>query len=457
MWRSEITRRDLFELISTGRPWLALPTTDDDLFDSLPDRPRVVEARWNVDPARERSFPVVIIVHDEEVNDFLAAVNSSNSGPTPLSAFSRIVTKTEALRYFRTRKCSGIQTALQGLIGLSFGEAIRYADGRIQETELTPAICKRTIAYGWAKALSNGISIEQLDSYISHWTEAQTLTSTMSRVHLPLEQSDNLHTILQLASRVFYENSDSSDPIETLCEALVNSDTRLMERAWEAATRSFPQRFTLAEFASSTREDRSTQFYSFLEQSKLNKSIDRQSGYALSAFLASQISPGTFEHMPVLRNHDASLSLWFSFIVGLQQPRGILGFSGGLGSRLQRDINRRERFKDGPIADISLRELRILARAGLEPISKRLGHSNEIEVEVIPLVTCSFRFQNLQNKQIALFDPPAPSPAVVDDDSKERQLKSLKKIMAAVEELSIQIGAESDISAAKSTKRTRKR
>lgn len=403
MWQTLVSRRELVDLILSGQQTVASVVEETKLFADIPKTERGVLLCWREDPALYDGFPIVAVLQDDERDDFIAAINSTSSAPSPFSAFCRTITASEAALYSQANFNEGSREVLSALAGLSFGEAIAHAGGSIRSTDLTPAICKRTIAYAWAKALSNRVPVEQFEKIIEGWFEALALSSASDRIELMRRTVSSEVSILKIATEIYY-GLPHGNLIGELCQALVDGDKRALDRQWSALTSHLPERISLFDIANSTREERGAIFQSALKHLYASDIFDELAP-AICAFLATQISPASFDHLDFLSTRsDVRLSLWYAFMAALQKPRGVLGFAGGLGSRLIRDLDLRESFKDGPVGDISLSELRVLARAGLEGVSKKLGHSNEIEVEIIPLVTCSFRFQSRQNKQSDFFE-----------------------------------------------------
>lgn len=456
MWYSELLRRELFEFVLTGRTPAYVKANDKDILYHIPQDHLSSLICWKTDPSKEQLSPALIVIHDDEITNFLAAINSGTNAPSPFTAFSRVITATEAKLYSQVRRGKEVQKVLQGLISLAFAEAIYYADGKIQPAELTPAICKRTLAYGWAKALANGVPVEHVQNFVDSWLETVSLTNSGARLDIMRQQKGLITELLNLASHLFHD-ARSSNPIASLCEALIDDESILIENSWDLLTRDWAQQFSLREFGALTREERTALFQSSLNRLRTNLDLTGYSS-AISAFLATQISPSSFEHVSMLHSRGPQLTMWYMFMAGLQQPRGALGFNGGLGSRLLRDVYRVESLLDGPVADISLRELRVLARAGLEGIAKRLGHSNEIEVEVVPLVTCSFRFQPSQVKQVSLFDTAiydtTQRPTTLDEVQTEkfRQLISTANELAQFFNIDLNSNANNGF-----TKRSRKK
>jgi hypothetical protein len=398
MWRTLVNRREFTDLILSGQKVSTEAIETEQMFQGVSRADRGAVLYWKENPSFSSAFPVAAVLDDNELESFFAAINASGGAPSPFSAFCRVISTSEATLYTRARPSSGERIVLQALAGLSYSEAMIHAEGALRPQDLSPAICKRTMAFAWGKALSNGVPIEQLSNLIEGWYETLLLSSPRDRIDAMRRTIGIEVPLLHTAAQLYYGLTADS-PITTLCQALIDGDRSQLARHWDSLTKYLPERVSLAEIESSTREERGSYFQSALRSMSFSSSGE-DIGSAICAFLATQISPGTFEHLDILGSrNNPSLVLWYSFMAALQKPRGQLGFNGGLGSRVLRDVERVESFEDRPTGDISLGELRVLARAGLEGVAKRLGHSNEIEVEVIPLVTCSFRFYARQSRQ----------------------------------------------------------
>ncbi|MEG0083610.1 MAG: hypothetical protein RR775_17120, partial [Massilia sp.] len=136
--------------------------------------------------------------------------------------------------------------------------------------------------------------------------------------------------------------------------------------------------------------------------------------------------PRTFDHLQLLLEYpNKELALWYVFMASLQRVRGELGFSGGLGSRVARDLWRKQAIYALPVADISLPELRIVSRFGIGMLNKKLSYSNEIEIEIAPCISASFRFAYSGKKQSSLFS----------DDAPLRPKSDYEKLVSAIDSL----------------------
>lgn len=437
MWQAVVTRREFLDRVLSGQTGAISPINTAELFSSLPARKRELLISWRDDPRIDASFPTVAVMPDDELLDFFAALNASPSAPAPFSAFCRVISVSEAAQYSQhSSDTGGPRKILEALLGLSFAEAISHSGKLLKPLDLSPAICKRTVAYTWAKALANGVPLEQFNTLINGWFDALALTGAGERIPPMREVIDSEGIILRTAVEIFYGlPNPNASAISMLCEALVDGHKDSIEHFWQKLTFDLPNPVTLSAISTSTREERGSMFQTTLNSLYSTAPKDERTP-AICAFLATQIAPGSFEHFEVLLSQDdRRLLLWYSFFAALQKPKGYLGFSGGLGSRLLRDVDFLEAFSSGPVGDVSLRELHVLSRGGLESLSKRIGHSNEIEVEIVPLATGNFRFSSRQFKQADLFEahkatelPPNPEDILSPDEKLLQIIKTLESL-----------------------------
>jgi hypothetical protein len=148
---------------------------------------------------------------------------------------------------------------------------------------------------------------------------------------------------------------------------------------------------SLESLAAGTREERGTYLQQALRTASAGNLCDEVA--AACAFLATQIAPGSLEHLEVLRGTgSAAVVLWYAMYAALQSPNEILSTQNGVGHRVLRDIAREEKRMSRPSADIAYSELKALERLGLESMARKFGHVGEVEVELVPFVTSSFSY-----------------------------------------------------------------
>jgi hypothetical protein len=149
------------------------------------------------------------------------------------------------------------------------------------------------------------------------------------------------------------------------------------------------------------------------------------------AFLATQIAPGSLEHLELLKEFGgATVVPWYAMFAALQFPVEVLQGVPGLGHRVLRDLSEVFDPVARPSADIAFAEMRIIERAGIDTIIRRLGHVGEIEVELIPGVTSSFSIgsrtrQTRESEQPIVEASAALSPNQTSAKSQMKQLLSL--------------------------------
>ncbi|GAB3789913.1 hypothetical protein GCM10028797_25950 [Dyella agri] len=147
------------------------------------------------------------------------------------------------------------------------------------------------------------------------------------------------------------------------------------------------------------REERGSYLQAALASMEIARARPTDEEVAFCALLASRIAPGSFEHMNLLASFpDKRVALWYGFFAALQRRSQALRSYGGIGLRVRRDLLKAVKFSEIPSSDISLNELLVISRQGIDMMSKRLGHSNEIVVELCPTLEASFRFALKQEK-----------------------------------------------------------
>jgi hypothetical protein len=127
-------------------------------------------------------------------------------------------------------------------------------------------------------------------------------------------------------------------------------------------------------------------------------------------YLASQIAPGTMELLGLLSPYIHSFPgvlMWYGLCAGLHRRSTVASYAGGFGRRAIRDVLRSEGFLDGPTCDISLSELRIISSKGKGSLDFRTNSNTQIEVEIAPCVTATFRWPPRSDVSEPLFPPSA--------------------------------------------------
>jgi hypothetical protein len=170
----------------------------------------------------------------------------------------------------------------------------------------------------------------------------------------------------------------------------MNSDTQAKEAAWLEASNFSSVDISLMAIEGASREERGAYLQRLFKTEPRGQIAEYE---AAQGFLATQVAPGSLEHLDiVLSQGGPEAAFWYVLFAALQKPNSILNAFGGLGRRIARDVRDCESIEQSPRADIALDELRILARSNIDDLAAKIGHSNEIEVELLPTVSATFRF-----------------------------------------------------------------
>lgn len=446
MWHAQLNRREFLELCLGGpsgiKGKLGLVSSID-----LRELDSGIHVYWEHEAEWQYLPPVLAIVSEEDLYGLLRAVMSSPQAPSPLSAVTRLLTHEEALACFRTEPYSVETRAFPALVALAMAEAVLHTEGRVGLRQLTPALCKRTLTYAWGRALAARAPLDLFESLPERWSTAFSLISThasLTAVHHTIGAAmAALSSVSRIAMGIPQEGAAGR-----MAEALMKSDEIAQERAWQELSAFLETAVTLKTLKEATREERAGLLQHALRISQANLRID-DSKSAACAFIATQVAPGSLEHLELLRHAaDPSVLAWYAMYASLQAPKDILASQSGFGIRLLRDLTRVEDLAGRPNADIAFSELKMLERVGIDSVSKKFGHAGEVEVELLPFVTASFTYQARsarssrpeQSSQLSFeMEPPvttpAPMPTVSDIPPKAKISRLLSELALLVQEL----------------------
>lgn len=395
MWYARTSRRDLLELLLGSSRSLAgkVRHTSKVVID---DEPTSANAYWEKDPAANYTLPSLIVTSKDDVTELLAAINSSPQAPTPISALCRILTREEAVSYFSRNTADVNEDILPATVSLAMLEAVLHSEGRVGLRQLSPAMCRRTLSYACGRAVALGIPAESLAQLPSRWLETYALVNGPAAIDAVRAAISAIAKVLMVSVQLG-SPSLPDDPSSEMAASLFRHDKHGQELAWDKLSRCIESPISLQELMAANREHRGVYLQQALRMSAPVSSGRSNYGFAAAAcaFVATQVAPGSLEHAELLRSlAPPEVLAWYALFAVLQSPIEILAAQSGLGQRLLRDVMRAEDYFARPTADIAFAELKTLERAGLETISRKLSHTGEIEVELVPLVMSSFTYHS---------------------------------------------------------------
>lgn len=391
MWHARFSRRDFIEF------WLGSNKTLDGRIKRAhglitADRATSeINAYWDREPGEGYYLPSLLVIPNGDSNELLTAINSSPQALAPVTAFCRVLTQKEAEAYFSSPPMDLADDALPVAVALAMAEAVTHSEGRINWRQLSPAACKRTLSYAWGRALVARVPADSLEQLPVRWLDSYAVINSLSHAdlirHTVAGAIGPLNVYAQLAAGLPPKGKPGA-----LAYSIFRRDKVALDRAWSDISKDLPN-VSLDSFSQSNREERGGYLQYALR--KASGPIADEAASAACAFIATQVAPGSLEHLDLLRvSGNPSVVFWYALFAALQAPAEVMAAQGGLGYRVYRDIAKSEEHLAAPSADIAYSELKVFERSGVEGFSKKLGHSGEIEVELVPLVTSSFTYSS---------------------------------------------------------------
>lgn len=390
MWMASLGKREFLETIAGG-PSAQTTTAAREFSDklTLPGLQGRIATVWRDRPEDHHSFPILAVVERSQIRDLLAALNASPKALSPFTAFCRIMDYSQAEAYLN-RIGSSRSEALVDAVGLlSLVEVQLLSEGQIKARQVSPAAAKRTLSFVWGRGVASGLSMMELEELTSRWLEAYSLCNSLNASE---SISPSVHHVSPVLMTVcgLIENELPFRPIERLIAAIISSDEQAKDAAWREASDDFAMNISLQGIESASREERGAYLQRMFRGEHRPGSLEQG---AAQGFLATQVAPGSLEHLDiVLSQGGPEAAFWYVLFATLQKPHAILNAFGGLGRRISRDVRDCETLDRSPRADIGLDELRLLARANADSLVSKVGHSNEIEIELLPGISATFRF-----------------------------------------------------------------
>lgn len=452
MWTASLSRREFLEVFASGTSDAVIERSRRlDLKAVLKEETGGVTVAWGQQPLNQMSFPNLAIVREGEISDLLAALNANPSAVSPFSAFCRLV-PFEAARAFldAPRGDSHLVTSvvIDAVAMLSLVEVQLHSEGIMKLRQASPAACRRTLSYVWARALSAGTPESQLPSLPDKWLEIYEVVNGGALGDLVPSVSKHALAVLRVAASVFHEKQSTS-VVQKLTEGLVRSDRVELDRAWRDISAKVGIDVSLEGISKAPREERGSLLQKSLQDHGLG--VSKEDRDAARGFLATQVAPNSLDHIDILLTRSGpGAAFWYVFFATLQSPLALLSAFGGIGRRLSRDIHDVESFDMPPKADIGFEEIKVFSRFGMDELGRKIGHSNQIEVELLPLVTAAFRFGRTQSTK------PTSSSDLSYNPVPEEVISNLQLISSIVNETMASLKSTPNLEKTSKSRRNRK-
>lgn len=390
MWSITLSRKELFEFYLGGvKGFDAKATSSTGLRAPQGDSITLV---WEDDPKRGLSLPTLAVVPDGQVGQVLATVVAAPQAPSPLTSLTRFISQKDASVHFDSDVIPLNEQLFPVFCALSCVEAIAHANGRIGLAQLTPALCRKTLAFAWCKALSARSSPEAIADLPDRWIGVHALLSGESSTSTLKATVATLLPLLKLSTELMIGVRPMGPGGRLAYELLWGSRTT-QEEAWVLLSSKLDEAIGIDTLHSLNREERGLHLQRALKVLSSNSMKgSREDGdlVAACAFLATRLSPGSLDHFDILRSlGNQELVAWYAVFASLQGSREFLFARNALGYRLLKDLLLIEDKVGKPLADISFEELSIIRRVGSD-VRFMASNSGELRVELIPYVCGSF-------------------------------------------------------------------
>lgn len=434
MWHIKLSKRDFLEFwISGGRSTPAKVSRFQSSGQVETDD--LIRAFWMDEPSDASPFPNCIVGSEEQLASVITAINSSPSATTPVSAFSRLISTRDFNEYSRSKSMNFAGLLNAAIVALVMAEAVWHSEGKVGLRQVSFAACKRTLSYAFGRALAGQLGGDGLERLPSRWLEVYSILNPNVSSSQLRDTLSALTSALRAFASISWGLSPNSEATE-LAFAIHRGDREALRLFWSKYSRSFAPGIELDALQASTRENRANYLQAALSALSGNDQGGVESGNgilesglgisgsghgmpssgyglpgsghgvsgrgsevgaAVCAFIATQIAPGSLEHLELLRQSGSpALVFWYALYAALQAPGDILSSQSGLGFKIYRGVASVEDLLSAPSADISYEEIKILERTGLDGLVRNFGHQNEVVVELVPGVSSSFSYGSRQ-------------------------------------------------------------
>jgi hypothetical protein len=379
--------------------------------EKLPGTPPIgdgIYVVWDTETTSETDKPIVIIVADGKLRDFLAWTTTYVTNFRPFTAYFRVLEYQEA-DVLKVEQClpsfRGLETECVGLI---LGETLTLLSESTSKPTITIIACASTISYCLARAIAYDLSSELINVICERWVLTRKITEQVQR-NISVDSIKDIWVLLsQIKAKrgMALGANNLPDVVVDACFQL-NEERMIYNDTWLSLTNGHNELMKSREKMSGPLEDRVRFFKSLMSGLLNDKSINKDIGSFISGYLGSLIGTGAMTHIDLMveyKNQWPNILLWYGLCCGLRKNSDILSAFNILGRRIIRELSRNEPLLSPPTSDINFSELQIIFG---ESEKERLFHTfsaNYINVELWPRINTYLNWPlRKQERQQELF------------------------------------------------------
>jgi hypothetical protein len=400
--------------------------------------PRTLWVTWSDEPGQLDALPQLIVVADEDINDFLAWAVTFLPPIKPLTAFIRTIPWSvyEMMRDIHPKPTDGLARVLVGAI---LGEAMIHSVGRSYFETLPLTAFDSTFSATLGRALMRGFSPELLKHTSRNWRFVRQITEQPKRREIPESFEDVWSVILLLAGHQI-PNELISPQLEAIYKACseIRETGGMSSFTWSRITQGRLTNSVYADVMLASKERR-VEVFEEVVRALMQNSPDELSSSFLAGYFASLVSGGSLEHAHLVFPLQERLPMvmpWYGVCSALIPGSRVLTDYSYLGLRLVRAMSYREGLLSPPSCDIAVSEFEVLLRGDQRAQAFRQTNSSFLRVEVAPTVTTVVKWpiKAISGGQLSLFGGEG-SPSMPEADRLRDLLKAVRKSLSLAEGL----------------------
>ena len=406
MWTKSATRKELLGIFQSPPPWDLGDIQQSDLLVPWFRNPGDVFLIWPDNPRERPMLPATVVVARESQRDFLAWAMTYLPNVRPFTAFCRVVDPDMANKVGQRRGKAWLGELQDACLGVILGEAGTYLER--QPGRVSLSICRSTFSFSMARSLALGAFPAEDDDIGRAWFTVRNVTN-QPRLTLGRELLEGVWSVLRALrgdGELPLALQRPSVPVRIVESCLDLYRTgEIQSQRWQGVTNGVAEVNEARERMKGPLESRVVSLERALGILSSQRINDRTTASFISGYLASQVSPGTIDHIgllvPFLPQLPGAL-LWCGLCAGLQQRSSLLNHGGGLGRRILQEALRNDSMLDEPHCDIALAELEILIKAESQLFELRTLNPGQLEVEIAPCVNTVLRWPTRGEKEMEM-------------------------------------------------------
>lgn len=429
MWHKTLSRVEFADLLGNLDKRANPPSPDGINLEAAPSADSVVVFWSNASPP-QRFSPILVVVADNSLRDFLAWAATFFGSFRPFTSFCRVL-PWSLVSNLTTRSEISLDDLETVCVGAVMGEALTEARTRTVFDTLSIQAFASTYSFAMSRAWALHHSDVILQRIPENWTIARELTEQPKR-KLPLRDLTDVWAVIRVLSSSSHRPNDMDFELNLIARACreLRDQREIDAITWDQLNTDKIGYRQMRRDMSGPREERVRFFERFVED--LRPGNSRASSFCCG-YLASLISEGSLDHIDLLFRHLDQLptaAIWYAVCGGLSPSSKLMSDKGGLGRRLLREIEAPGSVSHPPQADIAVDELRVLFSSDNRPPPFIRRNINSISVEVAPAVQVSLRWSSTQRGDSSAATSAANGELAVTLSVLQQMGESLEKTLA---------------------------